>query len=234
MATKVSNFSDLIQRVAASCLLHPLAAGRQATLGDAIDRASDSSDDGISTDDEDDRIEKSSVAGLRFNGHIKAAPAAETIGLMEEVFDAVTSLKRAYATMQEAHSPWDPERMRTADAAVVGEFRRLGVLRERFRRETRSDGGGGGARRSEGAVREVVAPYEAAVEELKREVKAKEAEIENLSEKLSTAVSSSSVYSTTTGGKLQKGRSISRKKVSCGQGTLISDFKYQPFLKSLD
>ncbi|WRX33602.1 hypothetical protein QQP08_027433, partial [Theobroma cacao] len=29
MATKVSNFSDLIQRVAASCLLHPLAAGRQ-------------------------------------------------------------------------------------------------------------------------------------------------------------------------------------------------------------
>lgn len=60
-------------------------------------------------------------------------------------------------------------------------------------------------------MREVVAPYEAAVEELKGEVKTKEREIESLREKLKTATS---VSGGSGGGK--KGRSSqSRRKVSC-------------------
>lgn len=147
--------------------------------------------------------------------------------LMGEVFEAVSAAKRAYVIMQGAHSPWDPDKMRAADAAVVAELRRLGVLRERFRRSSvgRELVSGVGRRRLGNGgvtVREVVAPYEAVVEELKGEVKAKEKEIESLREKLKTATSVTSGGSG--GGK--KGRSSqSRRKVSCssqahGHGTL--------------
>lgn len=109
--------------------------------------------------------------------------------LMVEMFDSVSAMKKAYVRLQEAHCPWDPEKMRVADVAVVAELRRLGRLRERFRR-----GGGGGGRGldpyREMGMGMVVGPYEAAVEELKSEVRAKEAEVEGLKERLRKASSS--------------------------------------------
>ncbi|TKY47114.1 hypothetical protein E2542_SST29169 [Spatholobus suberectus] len=65
---------------------------------------------------------------------LKALKVKQMEALMEEVFEAVSSMKRAYVRLQEAHSPWDAERMRAADVAVVAELRKLAVLRERFRR----------------------------------------------------------------------------------------------------
>ncbi|KAM7258193.1 hypothetical protein ACFE04_013934 [Oxalis oulophora] len=104
---------------------------------------------------------------------------------MNQVFDSVSSIKRAYVTLQEAHSPWDPEKIRVADVAVVGELRKLAVLKERYRRRRVSGGKRSGCVAKDGGmVREVVAPYEAAVVELKREVKAKEMEVDCLKEKL--------------------------------------------------
>lgn len=220
MATKVSNFSDLIQRVAASCLLHPLAAGRQDP-GDV-----DGADDAVIEEDPDEEeyyeYDNSSEDEEKENGVEKSRRVTtrvwdnngekkELVMLMEEVFEAVAEMKKAYVRLQEAHCPWDPERMRAADVAVVGELRRIGVLRERFRRGTRGGGGGSGRKgHSVGMLREVVAPYEAAVEDLKKEVKVKGVEIENLKEKLNTVTCLSN------GGK--KGRSLSRRKVSCSQG----------------
>ncbi|KAK6935767.1 protein of unknown function DUF641, plant [Dillenia turbinata] len=126
--------------------------------------------------------------------------------LMVEVFDAVSVMKRAYVSLQESHCPWDAQKMRKANVAVVAELRRLGVLRERFRRSF-SDRKG---RRMTAvlSLKEVVAPYEAAVEELKREVKTKGAEIDNLKEKLKSMNSEIG----------KKGRSHShhsKRKVSC-------------------
>ncbi|KAK9279477.1 hypothetical protein L1049_013156 [Liquidambar formosana] len=138
--------------------------------------------------------------------------------LMGEVFDAVSAMKRAYVSLQEAHCPWDPEKMRVADVAVVAELRRIGVLRERFRRSGGGGGGGRGRRRGGGGgvveLKEVVAPYEAAMEELKRKVKAREVEVENLKERLK------SVTSLTTNGK--KGRTQSKRKVSCSLGQVAA------------
>ncbi|XVF05392.1 hypothetical protein REPUB_Repub05bG0168000 [Reevesia pubescens] len=219
MATKVSNFSDLIQRVAASCLLHPLAAGRQESDDvDAVTHAviEEDSDEGegeyfeYNNSSEDDEkgngvkdVEKlRRITSVWNNGGEKTTK--EMVALMEGVFEAVAEMKKAYVMLQEAHCPWDPERMRAADVAVVGELRRLGVLRERFRRGTR-----GGGRGHVAMPREVVAPYEAAVEELKRDVKVKEVEIENLKEKLNTLTCLSN------GGK--RGRGFSKRKVSCSQ-----------------
>ncbi|EOY33823.1 Uncharacterized protein TCM_041687 isoform 1 [Theobroma cacao] len=220
MATKVSNFSDLIQRVAASCLLHPLAAGRHDSSD--VDAAShavieENPDEeeyyeyGNSSEDEEKEnggkdMEKSRRITRVWNTGEKSK---EMVALMEEVFESVAEMKKAYVRLQEAHCPWDPERMRAADVAVVGELRRLGVLRERFRRRTR---GGGVGKGHVAMLKEVVAPYEAAVEELKREVKVKEVEIENLKEKLNTVTCLSN------GGK--KGRGLSKRKVSCSQGNM--------------
>ncbi|KAI9194597.1 hypothetical protein LWI28_007445 [Acer negundo] len=215
MAAKVSNFSDLIQRVAASCLLHPLGSvrhGSENVSGENGDRdyvySSEEEEEVEMEVEVEEEVEERKRGGGGVVVSVERVIELETI--MNEVFDAVSAMKRAYAGLQEAHCPWDPERIRVADVAVVAELKRIGVLRERFRRKRVSGGGGGGGRRGGGGggmVREVVAPYEAAVEELKREVKAREMEVENLKEKLK------SVTGVSSNGK--KGRSLSRRRVGC-------------------
>ncbi|CAN6556554.1 unnamed protein product [Malus baccata var. baccata] len=217
MAGKASNFSDLIQRVAASCLLHPLAAGRYDSCDSPVNRRAGDEEDEMyeheagehdgKEEDKDDEVIDGGGLGVTVGedkGSTKAKEVVEMEMAMREVFDAVASMKKAYVSLQEAHIPWDPEKLRAADAAVVGELRKIGVLRERFRRRPCS---GGGERVMAGSMlREVVAPYEAAVDELKREVKSREVEIQNLKEKLNGVVN---------GSHSKKGRSVSRRKVGC-------------------
>uniref|UniRef100_A0A2N9HXN6 Uncharacterized protein n=1 Tax=Fagus sylvatica TaxID=28930 RepID=A0A2N9HXN6_FAGSY len=193
MATKVSNFSDLIQRVAASCLLHPLAASRhdsgQNRHGDEEDEyetESESEESEEQAEDEEEK-EKYRVWWEGMKEEVRRERVMEMEKVMKEVFEAVSSMKRAYATLQEAHCPYDTDKIRVADVAVISELKRLAVLRERFRRRSSSIICSRGNRNGVVTrVREVVAPYEAAVEELKREVKAREVEVENLKEKLNT------------------------------------------------
>nr|GMD28288.1 IRK-interacting protein [Ipomoea batatas] len=220
MANKVSNFSDLIQRVTASCLLHPLvAAGHDDEV--SVSRDGDDSDEdnykaNVEAEKENTHYEDAGeeAADLKLLGGGREESRTERIIEMEmilgEVFEAVSAMKRAYVSLQDAHCPWDPDKMRVADVAVVAELRRIGVLKERYRRSVGSDDGGRGRRRVGAAtLREVVAPYEAVVDDFKREVKAKEAEIQNLKEKLKTATSLA--HCSTGSGK--KGKS--KRKVSC-------------------
>lgn len=243
MAKKVSNFTDLVQRVTASCLLHPLGSSRfleaqmtpdrfgnnkqfkpKPKLKDEIEDDDDDEqefDDSSSIEEEEDQesgeiyedaigreiedIEKYKCSGSNWGEEREN----EAWMLMSQVFDSVSAVKKAYGKLQEAHSPWDPEKMRTADEEVVAELRRLAVLRERFRRSGRKGVGVGvgvGPVAAAETVREVVAPYEAAVEELKKEVKVKEVEVEELREKVKY------LSSVENGGGRKNGRSLSRKK----------------------
>ncbi|KAL2488636.1 Plant protein of unknown function [Forsythia ovata] len=211
MATKVSNFSDLIQRVTASCLLHPLAGNRPDDV--SVHRSisgSDSDEDRYETKEEKDGFQEEEEDFKDWEAMNKEEPSSERIiemeMLMGEVFDAVSAMKRAYVSLQQSHCPWDPDKMRVSDVAVVAELRKLGVLRERFRR---TGGGGGRGRWRVGAatLREVVAPYEASLEELNKEVKAKQMEVENLREKLKTATS----FNCSSG----KSKGKSKRRVSC-------------------
>ncbi|KAL4014270.1 hypothetical protein IC575_026469 [Cucumis melo] len=234
MANKVSNFSDLIQRVTASCLLHPLAAVRQDSAEIASKNRS-AHELGYDSDDLEEDVdevvapEEAEEEWTREGIRARQVPKGELVGveklvdmeiLMNEVFEVVSAMKKAYVNLQDAHCPWDPERMRVADVAVVAELRRLGVLRERFRRSLIVHGSGRGRRRNGvvGMLKEVVAPYEAAMEELKKEVKARDVEVENLKEKLknSMTLAKGSSY----GGK--KGRSQSKRKVSCSFGQVAA------------
>lgn len=227
MASKVSsNFSDLIQRVAASCLLHPLAAGRPEAGKEGYEYETDECEE---LTEEEGEVEENEGKVNGWGNNVKSEMLVpmervmEMEMLMSEVFDSVSAMKRGYVSLQEAHCPWDPERMRVADVAVVGELRRLTFLRERFRRCVSIGGGGGGRERGVGGgvglLREVVAPYEAAVEELKKEVKVREVEVETLKEKLRSVTSLSS------NGSGKKGRSHSKRKVACSldaQGTFFA------------
>ncbi|XP_058760346.1 protein GRAVITROPIC IN THE LIGHT 1-like [Vicia villosa] len=222
MTRKVSNFSDLIQRVTASCLLNPLVPVRKVVEDDSPYESDENrdeeqenyhNDDGDDSDDDGDEVLEEKNADFKEDKMtgLKILKVKQMEVLMEEVFETVSSMKRSYVKLQEAHSPWDAEKMRVADMAVVSDLRKLAVLRERFRR---NGGGGGkksGRRRGFGvaSVREVVAPYEAVVEELKNEVKVKDLEVQNLKEKLEGVVALSSNGS----GEKKPGRSQSKRKL---------------------
>ncbi|XP_061374016.1 protein GRAVITROPIC IN THE LIGHT 1 [Gastrolobium bilobum] len=223
MTRKVSNFSDLIQRVTASCLLHPLAAGVKEENSPCESEENRYEEEGEEDEDEEEGEGEEDKGYEEENGEyeeekmvgLKGLKVKQMEAVMEDVFETVSSMKRAYVRLQEAHSPWDPEKMRAADVAMVAELRKLAVLRERFRRN--GDGGGGRRRvrrRGGGGIgavslREVVAPYEAVVEELKKEVKTKDLEVQNLKEKLENVVALSSNGS----GEKKPGRSQSKRKL---------------------
>ncbi|XP_028788083.1 protein GRAVITROPIC IN THE LIGHT 1-like [Neltuma alba] len=229
MTRKVSNFSDLIQRVTASCLLHPLADTRYDSScekddkflyesepnKDADDDEEDEEDGEEDEEDEIDDYDEGKMVSLKALGEKKVK---QMESLLEEVFEAVSAMKRAYVSLQGAHCPWDPEKMRVADVAVVAELRKLGVLREKFRRRQGVDEKGRRRkvrRRPTASLKEVVAPYEAVVEELKREVKAKDLEVHSLKEKLDNVVTLSSNGGGGNGKKV--GRSQSRRKLGISQ-----------------
>lgn len=214
--SKVSNFSDLIQRVTASCLLHPLAIDRHDSGELTLNPTRDDEDfyelerGEREVKEEDEEKEEQKVEGGNENRVWEGKREMELVMVMTQVFDSVSSMKKAYLSLQEAHSPWDPEKIRVADAAMVAVMKKLGVLRERFRRTC---GGRVTSMVETTTVREIVAPYEATVEELKRDVKAKEMEVENLKEKLNSLAS----FTSKTGGKKGKSLSFSKRKISSFQ-----------------
>ncbi|KAJ7560487.1 hypothetical protein O6H91_04G132000 [Diphasiastrum complanatum] len=53
--------------------------------------------------------------------------------LVNDTFATISALKSAYIKLQAAHSPYDPERLRVADKAIISELRRLSELKHSFR-----------------------------------------------------------------------------------------------------
>ncbi|XP_026659217.2 protein GRAVITROPIC IN THE LIGHT 1-like [Phoenix dactylifera] len=205
MANKVPHISDLIHRVASSCLTHHLPGAHGLESGNDVDGEIEEEEDAVEKEEEQEEEEENELKIWEEEKGTGPGGVSERVREMEylmgEVFDAVSAAKRAYACLQDAHCPWDTDKMRVADTAVVAQLRRLGRLRDRFRRN-----GFGASAAAAAPLREVVAPYEAALEDLKRDLKAKEAEVESLKEKL---------RSTTLGGSGKKSRLLSSKKVAC-------------------
>lgn len=85
---------------------------------------------------------------------------------MEEVFEAVSAMKSAYVSLQEAHCTWDPQSLREADVAVVAQLKKLALLRDGFHGSVSTVEEDEGRRRRGGN-----APYETV---MKKEVKAKD------------------------------------------------------------
>ncbi|RWW62438.1 hypothetical protein BHE74_00030431 [Ensete ventricosum] len=210
MANKVTAISDLLQRVASSCLTHRLPGGHALEDHDCDEGEPDRAEEEKAQPNEEEEEEEglriweedgqraSTVPGFSHKVKIR-----EMEGFMYEVFDAVSAVKRAYVGLQEAHNPWDPEKLRVADAVVVAELRKLGTLRDRFRRGCVSPSPAGP---TAVPLRDAVAPYEATIDDLKRQLRAKEVEAESLKEK---------VRSSTLGSSARRGRLYSSKRFGC-------------------
>lgn len=116
MANKASNLSDLIQRVTGSCLLHPLGSARHyaddITDDDDSDYEERSRMEKYYNEDEDEDKKLSpalAVVEERGDGY-KTERQMEMVTLMNEVFETVSSMKKAYVSLQESHCPWDPQK----------------------------------------------------------------------------------------------------------------------------
>ncbi|KAF9598532.1 hypothetical protein IFM89_028064 [Coptis chinensis] len=201
MSNRVTNFTDLIQRITASCLLTPLTLTHHPETSKDNNNQTEESE--VDSSLETITTEECEQEEEHLNKNDDSNKLLETEALMFEMFDAVSDLKKAYVSLQEAHCPWDPVKMSVADMEVVKELKRIGRLKERFNRMRRSGGKMGFA-----PLREAVVPYEETVEELRREVKGKDAEVENLKEKLRSMSG-------------KKGKFVqSKRKVSCSQGVV--------------
>ncbi|CAA6657252.1 unnamed protein product [Spirodela intermedia] len=53
--------------------------------------------------------------------------------LISKIFNNITSLKTAYIQLQEAHTPYDPDKIQTADKLVIEELVRLSELKHSYR-----------------------------------------------------------------------------------------------------
>nr|XP_009404574.1 PREDICTED: uncharacterized protein LOC103987859 [Musa acuminata subsp. malaccensis]XP_018682608.1 PREDICTED: uncharacterized protein LOC103987859 [Musa acuminata subsp. malaccensis]XP_018682609.1 PREDICTED: uncharacterized protein LOC103987859 [Musa acuminata subsp. malaccensis]XP_018682610.1 PREDICTED: uncharacterized protein LOC103987859 [Musa acuminata subsp. malaccensis]XP_018682611.1 PREDICTED: uncharacterized protein LOC103987859 [Musa acuminata subsp. malaccensis] len=193
MANKVITIGHLLQRAASSPLSHHLPGGHAFEDGDFEEEEKE--EKGVGIWDEEGHS-ASATPGASHKGKIR-----EMESFIYEVFDAASAVKRAYVGVQEAHSPWDPDKLRVADAVVVAELRKLGRLRDRFRRGCFSPSSAGPPA---APLRDAVAPYEATIEDLKGQLSAKNAEVDSLNEKLRSA---------TLGGLGRKGRLHSGKRV---------------------
>lgn len=213
MAAKPVTVGDLIHRVASSCLSNRLPCNH--TFRDSVDSDFDDDDDdddpfadavsssekcqrsppAAEVEEEEEEDEKLKIWEEREQEKERLAAASkgaerarDADALMAEVFDAVSGVRRAYAALQDAHCPWDPDKMRTADAAVVAELRHLARLRDRFRRSA-AVGHIPRPKPSAPPLREAVAPYEAALDDLQRQLQSRQAEVDALKEKLAAATS---------------------------------------------
>ncbi|PKA52490.1 hypothetical protein AXF42_Ash019116 [Apostasia shenzhenica] len=201
MTDRICNISGLMHRVTSSCLTHPRAGGLHGHA-DGDDEVCASAMKWDGPDKDEMREENDSVEGIgiwKVKGRL-----SEMEAFMTEVFDAVSALKFAYVGLQDAQSSWDPDRIHVSDAAVVVELRKLAHLHDCFQWGTGRAAGG------RLALKDVVAPYEAALEDLRRELKAKEAKIMKLKDKLRG--------STPRGAGFRRGRHQSSKRVGCISG----------------
>ncbi|KAK9132228.1 hypothetical protein Scep_011756 [Stephania cephalantha] len=62
----------------------------------------------------------------------KAEEAVAVEALFSGIFAGVSSIKAAYAQLQIAQSPYDPDEIQSADEAVVAELKKLSELKSRF------------------------------------------------------------------------------------------------------
>lgn len=196
---KVSNFAELMHKVARSCFLQPLA--RKFTNGeslgvtycssdeyDAADRVMDeevSSDLTADINNDDSRNESVEVYPLEsseYENLLQRMHAMETV--IAEMFDSISSLKTAYVRLQEAHSPYEPERLYQADKAVVAQIRKLSDLKQSYRRSHEISHSSFSRKIQDMDDKRLQEVYEGVVKDLRSELKEKNAEIESLKQNL--------------------------------------------------
>ncbi|PWA40073.1 hypothetical protein CTI12_AA566230 [Artemisia annua] len=188
LANKVSSFSHLIHRVTNSCFQKPESTASNFTDHSFGHRDELEEHDTNKSYDyfEDEGEVEYSLAPEEECVSYEIKKEMEMMVLLGEVFERVMYMKNAYVSLQDAHCPWNPDKIRLSDVAVVTELTKLGLLRDRFHRSIRRN-----TTTTDLMLREMLAPYEVALEKLTADVKNKADLIDNLRDKLKSAIKGS-------------------------------------------
>ncbi|GJZ32940.1 gravitropic in the light 1-like protein [Tanacetum coccineum] len=183
LANKVSSFSHLIHRVtdSISCFQKPESPASNFTdhsfaHHDELEEHDACTYKAYDYFEDEGEVEEECVS-------YETKKEMEMVVLLGEVFERVSYMKNAYVSLQDAHCPWNPDKIRLSDVAVVTELRKLGFLQDRFHKSIRRN-----TTTSDLMLREMLAPYEVALENLTADVKNKAALIDNLRDKLKSAI----------------------------------------------
>lgn len=99
-----------------------------------------------------------------------------------KLFDTLLALKLAYMKMQEAHIPYDPEKIRAADEEVVSQFDSLCKINKAYKEKLLKKASSDSARSA--VLLSEIKIKERAVDKLKSQAKQKDREIANLRQAL--------------------------------------------------
>ncbi|XP_020088344.1 uncharacterized protein LOC109710247 [Ananas comosus] len=107
----------------------------------------------------------------------------EAESLLAALFASVSAIKAAYARLQLAESPYDPDAIHAADRAVVAELVRLSNLKRSYRRDLPRPRPDPSAAEIE-ERRHLIATYEVTLRAMESEIELKDAEMGSLSSDL--------------------------------------------------
>ncbi|KAH7435164.1 hypothetical protein KP509_06G053000 [Ceratopteris richardii] len=112
--------------------------------------------------------------------------------LISGIFSTVSSLKKAYASLQSAHVPLDAERLQLADKAVVTELKRLAALKQSYKERLLLVGSSMAKNNlldsqegNDNKQEQPLMSYEAVINSFYSEIQSKNALIDSLQNKLS-------------------------------------------------
>ncbi|CAA7037929.1 unnamed protein product [Microthlaspi erraticum] len=107
---------------------------------------------------------------------------------ISKLFDIVSALKLAYLEFQQAHLPYDPDKIIEADNVVVSQLEALRKIKRLFFKHARNELNAADASSCLNRLRDEIEVNEKRLEKVKAQVKAKQSEIQSLKEKLDCLV----------------------------------------------
>ncbi|PKA51669.1 hypothetical protein AXF42_Ash003036 [Apostasia shenzhenica] len=155
---------------------------------------------GGADDGEDEVLYKPKPSGNLgdFSGVVFSASAPtggemqrEREALIANVFAGVSAIKAAYAQLQLAQSPYDPDTIQSTDLAIINELKRLSDLKQSFLKNQHGVTGAAGAVGAAGAQiqeqRHLLKTYKITTSKLDSEVRSKDSEVVSLQSELRVA-----------------------------------------------
>ncbi|XP_077216308.1 protein GRAVITROPIC IN THE LIGHT 1-like [Tasmannia lanceolata] len=125
-----SNISDIVHRFAKVCRLTSIGVFSGGNIDDipSIEDGSDATE-ATSYENDDQKIHPQPIEETLTKTHQDVV----TVAAISKIFASVSSLKSAYIQLQEAHIPYDSEKVQSADMLVISQLKALSEIKHFYR-----------------------------------------------------------------------------------------------------
>ncbi|KAJ4719208.1 IRK-interacting protein [Melia azedarach] len=181
-----SNISDIVSKFAKVCKLRSIGVFYSENSNHHYHHSNLKSNNASSSEDGSDNItEENECGGVKIHPQPVEVPSTSSVcgdTEISKLFDIVSALKLAYIELQEAHIPYDPEKIVAANELVVAKLEVLCNIKRMYKekqlKKVKLDSSRFELLKAEVEVKEKM------LEELKFQAKAKDSDISNLRQKL--------------------------------------------------